>query len=461
MNYNKKERGPSHENDSDYVSYSKERARRQFIRQGASSEISSSLSASFIVPFAKDIGANALHIGLLSAFSGLLGPLGNLRGSSLMERYSRKTIHLNYTFWQVLLWLPMFALVFLFWRGIGTTYLPYALTLFYTLFTYVSIVKDPATFSWLGDIVSEDERGSYFSRRGKYIGWIGLAVFLLGGYILDVFETRGAVLLGYTVLFSAAVVFRFISAFQVRRIFSPHFKLTKGYYFSFWDFLKRYDNYGKFVMFQAVFNFAIMVASPFFAYYMLNDLGFNKLIFTIVSLSSTVFSLILMPLAGKFSDKYGNLKLLYIAGITFPMTPFIWIFLRDPWMLAIIPGFVSGVANAAFSIGVTNYTYDSTGVQKRGLCVAYAGVLNGFGIFAGSLLGGLLIQYLSISFMNTTLFVFALAAVLRVAAAVLFLPQLTEVRKTERLKGLSIDLHHPFKSFHSDVVWFKNFVKGR
>ncbi len=436
----------------------KEGARNRMISQGAVSEASTSLSSSFIVPFANAIGANAAHIGFLSAFSGLIAPLGNVWGSKLMERKSRKSIHVSYTWWMILIWLPIILLAFLYTRNLGVPFLPIALIVLYSGFIFLSAVKDPASFSWVGDVVPEDQRGHYFARRNRIIGWWGVAVFLIGGILLYFFETRHYVLMVYSGVFLFSLLLRVVSLYQVKRIYCPHFTLHKASKFSFWSFLKRYDNFGKFATFQAVFNFAVMVASPFFAVYMLKDLGFNLFWFTAVSLSSTVFYLLLTPLAGKFSDRYGNVKLLYIAAWAFPITPLLWLFLKDPLWLILLPGFTAGVGNAAFSIGATNFMYDSVSPEKRGICFTYSNILSGGGIFLGSILGGLMIQYLTIDFMNTTLFVFVIAAVLRFIVAFIFVPQLKEVRKTRPIRGLSWDVMHPFKTIHSDAVWFKKFA---
>ena len=204
-----------------------------------------------------------------------------------------------------------------------------------------------------------------------------------------------------------------------------------------------------------------MVSSPFFAVYMLEHLGFSYVTFTIVTLSSVVFYLLFSPLAGKFSDRYGNVKLLYLAGIIFPLTPVFWIFLKDPLLLIFIPGLLAGMANAALVIGITNFTYDAVKPQKRGLCVAYTSVLSGIGIFIGSLLGGFMIQYLPINFMKPILFVFLVSAILRALVALFYLPQIKDERKTPRIKGLKLDLLHPFRTVQSDVVWFKNFIHGK
>ncbi len=445
--------------DSDFVIHAKNKAKDRFISQGAVSEASTALSSSFVVPFAKAIGANAAHIGFLSAFSGLVAPLGNLWGSKLMERYSRKHIHISYTLWMAFIWIPIIVLSIFYSKSFGVSWLPYALIVMYSLFIFFSAVKDPASFSWIGDLVGSEERGKYFARRNKLIGWIGVALFLVGGLILNHYEAKPYVLGVYSAVFLVSILLRVVSLYQVKHVFSPHFKLMRSSYFSFWSFIKRYDDFGKFTVFQAFFNFAIMVASPFFAVYMLNDLHFNIFWFTAVSLSSTIFYLLLTPLAGKFSDRYGNKPLLFIAAWSFPITPLLWLFLKDPVLLMLLPGFTAGVGNAAFGIGATNYIYDSVSVQKRARCFSYSNLLSGVGIFLGSILGGLMIQYLHVSFMNTTLFVFVIAAALRFLVAFIFVPQLKEPRaKTERLRGLSWDVFHPFKTIHSDVVWFKKFI---
>lgn len=446
------------EGDSPVKEHLKGGARGRFITQGAVSEASTSLSGSFIVPFARALGANAAHIGFLSAFSGLVAPLGNLWGSKLMEKHSRKWIHIIFTGWTAFIWLPIILLAFLYSQSLGIDYLPYFLIALYSIYIFFSAAKDPPSFSWLGDLVKDNERGHYFARRNKIIGWTGVLMFLLGGIVLYLFEQKPYVLTIYSAVFFAAVLIRVASLYQVKHIYCPHFKLHKGYYFSFWSFLKRYDNFGKFAMFQAAFNFAVMIASPFFAVYMLQDLNFNLFWFTAVSLSSTIFYLILTPLAGKFSDKYGNLKLLYIAAWAFPITPLLWLFLKDPVLLFLLPGFTAGLGNAALGIGATNFMYDSVKPERRGICFSYTNILVGVGVFFGSILGGLLIQYLNISFMNTTLFVFVIAAILRFIVAFAFVPQLKEERKSTRLRGLSWDVFHPFKTIHSDYVWFKKFV---
>ncbi len=445
--------------EESYKNKSKQRAAKNFIAEGAVNEASNNLGSSFITPFALAIGANSAHIGFLSAFTELFSPLGQMLGSRLMEKQSRKTILLRFVLLQALLWLPIIALTFFFWKQIGTPYLPYALIFFYAAWAFVVGVKNPSFFSWIGDVVPEERRGAYFAQRNRILGIVGIVVFLTASFVLDFFKTKGYVLVGFTILFSLSFLLRFVSRGFFRRSYSPSFHLRKKNYFSLWAFIRRYDNFGKFAFYQACFNFTIMIASPFFAVYMLQDLNFNYFTFTLVSLSSTLFYILFTPMMGRISDRYGNVRLLYLAGILFPLTPFLWIFLKDPVALFFLPGLTAGLGNAAFSLGVTNFMYDSVSPEKRGICVAYTSVLNGIGIFLGSILGGLMIQYLPITFMSKTLFVFALAAVARLLVGLLFLPYIKEVRKVKRLQGISVNVSHPFRMVHTDVVWFKQFFR--
>ncbi|NCO11111.1 hypothetical protein CO038_01055 [Candidatus Pacearchaeota archaeon CG_4_9_14_0_2_um_filter_39_13] len=447
--------------ESPYVLHSKEHALKYSIAEGSAQSVAGNLGSSFITPFALLIGANSFHIGILSSFSGLVSPIGELFGSRLLEKFSRKKIITLEKTLENLFWLLIMGVAYLSWRGQLAFYLPYILIILYGAVIFLTGMGRPAIFSWMGDLISDDSKGRYFANRNRIVGFVGLVSFFFGGLALDYFKTNGMAIFGFSVLFGLTIIFRSISRNFIKRMFNPNFRVRRGYYFTFSSFVKRYDNFGKFAFYQAVFFFAVMISSPFFAVYMLEDLGFGYLTFTLIAMSSTIFYLIFTPLAGKFSDKYGNVKLLYVSGILFPTIPILWIFLKDPWALFFIPGLISGVANAAFAIAVTNFTYEAVKPQKRGLCVAYTSALVGVGVFLGGLIGGFMIQYLPIHFTEPIFFVFGLSALLMIMASLFFLPQIKDERDQEVMNGFSSDLHHPFRMISSDIVWFKNFIHGK
>jgi len=439
--------------EGELIEKEKHNARRISIIEGSAASASGGFGDSFVIPFAQAIGSNAMHIGLISAFSGLISPISQLFGNKLMEKQSRKKIVRKYVLIQALLWIPIALIAILYWQNILQGYLPWALIILYSCIAITAGLAHPAWFSWMGDIVQEDKRGKYFSKRNTVAGSVGIVVAIIGSLILDKFEVLGITFIGFGLFFLLACAFRLISFSLFKKQYSPPFKLEKKNEFSFWDFIKRYDNFGKYAVYRAVFNFAIMIASPFFGFYLLTEVGLDKnlLLFMIITMSSSVFTLLFNPLIGKLSDKYGNLKLLYVELIFFVLSPVVWLFSKNIIWLILAPGIVAGIANAASGIANANFVYDSVSQQKRGTCVAYTNILVGVGVFIGSILGGFLLKYLKFnSFgLNAFLIVFTLAAVARLIVGLIFLPSIKEVKKVSKLH-LEIPHIHPIKAIHHE-----------
>lgn len=440
--------------ESEYLKHSKEHALRTSVGEGCSQAVAVNMSSGFLTPFMLALGGNSFHVGLLSSLNGLADPLGEITGSKLMETQSRKKLFTYAKVWIAVLQIPMIIIAYMFWKGALVSALPWIMISLWGLaIPFIFGIGYVSWLSWLGDLVPAERKGEFFANRNKIIGIVGLITFLLTGFLLDLFKTKGYVLLGFSVLFTFAILFRLMSARYTSKIFNPQFRAKKKSYFSFISFLKRYDNYGKFAVYQAIFNFSIMVSAPFFAVYMLEDLGFDYTTYTFISLSSTIFYLFFSPLAGKFSDRYGNIKLMYLGAFLFPLVPLLWIFLTHPIALALIPGLVSGLANAAFVMATTDFSYDSTSKEKRGICFSYSALLMGLGTLGGSFIGGILVQYSGIDFMRPLFFVFLLSSLLMFFASLYFLPQLKENRSAEKVKGLHLDLVHPVRTIHSFVIW--------
>lgn len=453
-----KEEHPFH--DKKRVEHLKKKARKISIMEGSASSISSGVGASYITPFAMAIGAQPIHISLISSITGLASPIAQFYSSKMIEKYSRKKIVLTFVLLQALMWLPIAFLAIAFYKNFFQNYLPIALIVLYSILTVFSGFSYPPWFSWMGDLVSENERGKYFGKRNTITGIIGLAAFMLAAVFLDSFKTHGFLLIGFAVLFALAFTFRFISFMLFHKQFSPRFKLKKGYYFSFMDFLKRMDGFGKFAVYQGLFYFANTISGPFFTIYMIATLGFNYETFTIVSISASAFYLLFMPLAGKFSDRFGNRALLWTGNILFALVPVLWLFIKSPLYLVFIPQLISGIANAALTIAFTNFVYDSVSREHCPICTAYTNILAGIGIFVGSLAGGLFIKFAPFPFKTSFFITLVITAVLIMIFGLIFLRDVRDKKQFDRLPPITLDLTHPFKTLHADIGWFRHVFGG-
>ena len=118
---------------------------------------------------------------------------------------------------------------------------------------------------------------------------------LIGGLLLDLFKTNGFVFIGFGVLFSIAMLARLYSIVLFKKQYAPKFKLKKGYYFSFWDFLIKSPktNFGMFSIFRALIAFSCSISAPLLAVYLLRHLEFDYITYMVIILSASLRYLLL------------------------------------------------------------------------------------------------------------------------------------------------------------------------
>lgn len=410
------------------------KARRLSIKEGCFASIKTSLGDYYITPFAIAINSSNFLIGMISSISGLVGPMSQWFSSRLIEKYKRKKIILTATFYEALAWIPLILIAFLFYKGILTSFLPFLLLLFFSLYVIIANITSPAWFSWTGDLVDEDYRGKWFSKRNFVLGLVSIIFTIMAAFLLDFLKKQGLILLGFAILFFSAMIARFISRAYFKKQYEPQLKLEKGYYFSFWQFIKKSpkNNFGKYVIFRTIMDFTVCIASPFFAVYMLRNLNFSYITFMIVTLSQILFGLLAMKQWGRFADKYGNYEVMKLTILFIAIYPFLWLISPSPIYLILSPALIGGIAWAGFNLAAGNFIYDSVSPQKRGLALSYYNVLNGIGVFLGAGLGAILIKILTITFMDKLLFIFLISGIARFASGLIMLPYIKEVRKTKK-----------------------------
>jgi len=250
------------------------------------------------------------------------------------------------------------------------------------------------------------------------------------------------------------MIFRLISRKYVLKQYDPGFKIQPGYYFSLVSFIKKSykNNYGKFVWYVSLMVLATNIAGPLTTIYVLKNLNFSYLQYMIFLVASAVSNFMFMPLWGRFSDKYGNIKLITITGYMVPFVILLWgipyftgLEITNPTLtfyFYVIIQLFAGFCWSGFNLAAGNFVYDVATPARRSLCVAYSSVLNGVGVFIGATIGGILATSLSISFMNKIMFVLLLSGVLRLVVSIIFHNKIKEVKKVEKYR-VQFKMHFP------------------
>ena len=408
----------------------KEESRNISIYEGSATSVMSGAGDSYVVPYALVLNANNAEIGFLTSFVNLFSSFSQLYSSKLVYTHSRKKVVLFAVFMQALLWLSLIAVGFLYWQGILKNEVVLLVIIFYSIIAIFGGIANPSWFSWMGDIVPVKIRGEYFSKRNIICGLIALIVTVTASFLLDYMKNIGFLIFGFWILFGLASLGRFISLLFFTKMYEPKTKVDKKNYFTFSQFIKKAPstNFGRFSIYVGLINLATYFASPFFLVYMLKDLNYNYVWFTLVNFSSAIFTAISLPLWGKIGDYYGNKKLLTIGAIIIPFAPLPWLIFKNPIALIFTAQIIAGFGWAAFNLAASNFIYDAVTPQRRAICVAYYTVINGVCIFIGAFLGGLFAEYIVLSWINVLLIIFLISAVLRVIFSLIMIPKIKEVR---------------------------------
>jgi MFS family permease len=239
------------------------------------------------------------------------------------------------------------------------------------------------------------------------------------------------ILLGFSLLFGGAMLARFISWHFLRKIDEPHPPNTEAK-LKLSHLLKevRFANFRKYMLFVAGINFTTNLAAPFFAVYMLRELGFDYITYMAVTGCATLGNFLSLFFWGSYADRLGNHRVLVLTSWLIPLIPLLWVLNHNLYFLIPVQ-LLSGFAWAGFNLASVNFLYDATSAQERMTCISYFNAANGLALSLGALIGGYLATCLPPWHNSSILTLFLLSGLLRAIVAVLV--NFKEVRRTKEI----------------------------
>ncbi len=382
--------------------------------EGAFNSASTSITNAYITPYAIALGANNAEIGLLSSVQNLTGTIAQIPGASLTQYMSRKSIWILSTVVSKILWIPIILIAFMPFNSV------LLLIILLAIVNFFIALRSPAWTSLIGDIVPKDIRGKYFGRRNMIAGITGLAFMLISGQIV--------VLYGFSVIFMLSILLGFVSIFYFMKIREMQFKTIFHYKHALSfnprnliDAFRVNRNFVMFTLFISAASFAIYVAAPFYVVFMLKGLKISYTWYTLIIIFSAITTLVSQPYWGRFSDRYGERKVLVVTAVLMSFVPFSYLFVSSPWQILLIEGF-SGFAFAGFDLVAFNFLIAITPAEKRPTYVANHTFFKGLSMVAGALLGGFLATHLEGSmflWMAGLQIVFLISFIMRISSAAL------------------------------------------
>ncbi len=403
-----------------------EKSKEYSIKDGAFYSLMSGFGSSYITAFAVRLGAGITEVGLLQTLPQLIGSLAQFFYSRLARIVkSRKEIVLKLVSIQAATWLALIALALISGESMVSW-----LIAFYTISISAELLANPAWTSWMGDIVKEKDRATYFGRRNEILSFVALLASFAAGAVLWYFDGLQAGLLGFALIFSVAFLGRMVSWYFLSKKTEPRIEeiSTDGSFRVFLHGLTK-TNFGTFVLYESLLNFAVFVSTPYFAVYSLNNLHVDYITFALLMNVSQVTLFLTMVYWGDTINKLGNKNVLFATGLIVAVVPLYWGIFTLPWVI-ILGELLSGIGWAGQRIASFNLLLKTTPERDKAKFVAYYNACQGVAIFAGAMLGAYLAGFFSsapqLALLGPLPMVFMVSFVLRLAAVVLLIPRLEE-----------------------------------
>lgn len=411
------------------------RSLRHSQHDGMAYAVMTGAGETYLSAFALLLHASTWQIGLLTALPPLIGSFAQVLSAWLGQIIkTRKVIIVKGALLQALSWLPLFALPMLF-PDHSIAILILCVTVYHALGNLVI----PQWSSMMGDLVRENQRGRYFSRRNRITSMINFIALLGAGLLLNYFQLHDRSLYGFIAIFLVAFAARLVSVWFINKMYDPpgHVAtLELPGRRELWRRI-RHSGFLRFSVFVAMMNLAVGIASPYFTVYMLRDLQLSYLQFTVLTATSILAQFLTLNSWGRLSDAFGNRFILLVSGCVVPLLPAAWTLSTNFWYLLLVQ-VVAGFFWAGFSLCTANFLFDLVPPEKRITYMAAHNVFAAVGVFLGAVLGGVTAYFAGSIRAAPVLpdldyalyYVFLFSTLLRLLVFIVFIRHIREVRVT-------------------------------
>ena len=384
------------------------RSLRLMIWEGtASSALFSLGSGGFMAAYALALGANHLQVGLLAALP-FITQVAQLPAILAVERFRRrKAIGIPALWMAHLLWVPIGAVPFL----IDTPGAP-AVTLVIILMAvrglFASIWTTSWT-SWMRDLVPQDVLGSYYGRRLATVTG-ALAVVGIGGSFFvrwweSVSSPNDAIFAYSILLIAGTLTFGLLSPSLALRTREPLMPAAIDSGRSALAVLVeplRNRNFSQLVRFLFVWSLVSNLAIPFFAVYMLSELGLSLPAVIGFAVLGQASNILFVRVWGPMADRFGSKTVLSLSASLYLLVILGWVFTAYPErhfltlpLLAVLHIF-AGVAAAGVTLTVSTLALKVAPQGKATPFLGVAGIATSVGAGIGPIAGGLMTDYFSV-----------------------------------------------------------------
>jgi MFS family permease len=375
------------------------------------------------------MNATTQQIGYLSSIPNLAMAATQPLAPVMSEKLgARKLFIVLFSYLHAISFLPILLIPYIF-----RTDMVWWLITFQTLGTAFDSLTNPVWGSMMADLVRTELRGRYFGGRNRITGLVNMLLSFAAGGILQ--ALTGDARLAFTLIFIGAAMSRAASAFFISRMHEPdNPAVATGNRPGVFRLLTTLGstNVGWFILLNGFVNFAAALAGPFFSPYMLRELKFNYITYTIINAAQAVTTLAFMTYWGKRADRAGTVRIMKLTAYLVPFVPLLWLVSRNLYWVIVVQVF-SGLAWAGFQLAGSIFIFDASPQDNRARHIALFNLLTYVGAGLGSMAGGIIAPLLPEIMASYFLSIFAVSGAARMIVVLIFMRGIKEVRDVSRV----------------------------
>lgn len=370
---------------------------KRVIGDGLCTEAMTTLTSGvFLVAMAVLLGASNLQIGMLAALPTFTN-IFQLISIWLVLRYNnRKAVSVISSLLARVPLVIIGALLLLFPKS-PVDVLIIGLFCYY----FFASIAGPSWNAWMKDLVPEKLLGAYFSRRSSYMQALNVVLSISLAFGIDYIKKHypGFETVTYAGMFIAAGFIGILGALILSRTPEPQSFLARENILRLFKRPLRDGNFRRLLLFNSAWVFAVNIATPFYAVFMMKSMGLPLVYIIILTMTSQLCSILTVRLWGRFGDRYSNKTIIAITGPLYIICMIAWCFAgiysqmyANLILLAAIH-IINGISTAGINLSLTNIGLK---LAPREDAIVYLSVKNMITAFFSSmapLVGGYLADY--------------------------------------------------------------------
>lgn len=370
---------------------------RWSVADGALATVMGTLTSGvFLTGLVLALGGSRLQIGVLAAVPPC-ATLMQLAGSYFLERYGHRK---QLCFWASLasrlLWLPMIIVALLpAAAGISGETAVWMIALLIALGSSLGSVAGVAWMAWTKDLIPDESRIGFLSRRNFMTTLLSLALGMLIGLFLDEWKALyPGSLGGFLIVLSLALAAGFAASFCMARVPDTR-PAVRQPMLPFGELLSlplKDRNFRRVISFYVCWNVSVNLALPFFGVYMLQKLALPFWYVMALATISALAGLLCNGFWCRMKQRFGIKPVVFVATLADAFIPLCWLFVGGPasWMLVFVHLF--GVFSAPLSLGPNNFVLrlapSTRGSAYMAVFSAVVGPVSALAAVTGGVLAG-------------------------------------------------------------------------